>query len=185
MSIIDPEYYLWQLFECAQAAISYVEGMDEQSFLFDRKTRDAVLTRITALAEAAEKMSLVFNELHANVPWNEIRGMRNRIVHDYHGIDSGIIWEVCQSELPEMVSILSPLLAQIVGNGKSIGPDETVQGYLVGLLDVDGRKTAVLMYGKKYCLYPWNPLFAPCVGALVELRIQGENPSMVVIGKKS
>ncbi len=185
MSYEDPVYYLWQLFECAEAARSYAKGMDEYSFRMDRKTRDAVLTRITALAEAAEKLPQEFKAGHPAIPWEAIRGMRNRIVHDYHGIDPGIVWEVCRTDLPDLVNLLTPLLAQVVANGRTLGEGEKVEGYLVGCLTLDGRGTAVLMSGSEYRLCPWREDFAAFIGEMVSLGTVGDETHIAIFGKQA
>ena len=79
---------------------SYVEGMSYESFLADRKTQDAVTRNIEIIGEAARSLSTDFKEKHSDIPWADIVGMRNIIVHQYFGILPDVVWDVIRNELP-------------------------------------------------------------------------------------
>lgn len=79
----------------------YCSGMDRDSFLTDDKTADAVVRNIGISDEAVKQLPADFKDQRPGVPWNQIAGLRNRIVHDYAGIDLEIIWEVAQGSLPK------------------------------------------------------------------------------------
>ena len=76
-------------------------GLSRAEFLEDEKTIDAVVRNLEIIGEAVRSVSIDFKEEHASVPWSKIAGLRNRIVHDYFGLDLEIIWEVLQRSLPE------------------------------------------------------------------------------------
>ena len=88
---------------------SYVEGMDYEDFLTDRKTQDAVTRNIEIIGEAARALPEDFKERHADVPWSEIVAMRNVIVHQYFGILPEVVWDVIKSELPTLRSQIAGL----------------------------------------------------------------------------
>jgi uncharacterized protein with HEPN domain len=77
----------------------YTAGMSQESFRQDEKTVDAVVRNVEILGEAARQMPEDFAARHPNVPWRQIAGLRNRIVHDYVGLDLEIIWQVIQHDL--------------------------------------------------------------------------------------
>ena len=81
---------------------SYVDGMDYAGFLADRKTQDAVTRNIEIIGEATRSLSEEFTERHAHVPWGEIVGFRNVIVHQYFGILPEVVWDVITNELPAL-----------------------------------------------------------------------------------
>jgi len=64
-----------------------VDGVTEQEFLEDVRLQDAVIRRIEVIGEAAGRLSAAFREERAGIPWREIRGMRNRMIHVYDDID--------------------------------------------------------------------------------------------------
>ena len=84
------------LVEDMRAAINrvepYTKGLNRETFLQDEKTIDAVVRNLEVLGEAARQMPEQFVNQHPGVPWRLIAGLRNRIVHDYFGLDLEIIW---------------------------------------------------------------------------------------------
>jgi uncharacterized protein with HEPN domain len=80
----------------------YVLGMDRDAFLADEKTADAVVRNLEIIGEAAKQMPDEFKTRHATVPWAQMAGLRNRVVHDYAGVDLEIVWEIVKTSLPEL-----------------------------------------------------------------------------------
>ncbi|HXU40378.1 MAG TPA: DUF86 domain-containing protein [Blastocatellia bacterium] len=80
---------------------SYTTGLDRETFLRDQKTIDAVVRNLEIIGEAVRWLPTEFKERQSSVPWSQIAGMRNRIVHDYFGLDLEIVWQVLQTSLPE------------------------------------------------------------------------------------
>jgi|SRR5882724_9036160 len=79
----------------------YVSGLGRAEFLQDEKTIDAVVRNLEIIGQAVRWLPPQFKEQHTSVPWSQIAGLRNRIVHDYFGLDLEIIWQVIQTSLPE------------------------------------------------------------------------------------
>ncbi len=94
------------LLEDIRSAIARVErytsGLKREQFLADEKTIDAVVRNLEIIGEAVRWLSDDFKLRHAGIPWDQIAGLRNRIVHDYFGLDLEIIWQVLQTSLPEL-----------------------------------------------------------------------------------
>lgn len=87
---------------CAIARIErYMEGLDRERFLVDEKTIDAVVRNLEIIGEAVRRLPETFTRQHDAIPWSQIAGLRNRIVHDYFGLDLEIIWQVLQASLPD------------------------------------------------------------------------------------
>jgi uncharacterized protein with HEPN domain len=87
----------------------YISGMDQQMFRQDEKTVDAVVRNLEVLGEATRQMPDGFTSLHSDLPWRQIAGLRNRIVHDYIGLDLDIISQVIRHDLPELLLQLENL----------------------------------------------------------------------------
>lgn len=102
--------YLDHMREATADACHFVEGMTRQAFLADKRTQQAVIMSLVIMGEAATKIMdryPGFAEQHSEVPWRNIRGMRNRIAHGYFEINLDTVWETVQSALPELYSQLS------------------------------------------------------------------------------
>ncbi len=90
-------------------ARTYVEGVMQHEFLRDTKLQDSVVRRIEIIGEAAGRISSAFRDENSEIPWNEIRGMRNRMIHAYDDIDMDIVWETVQQDIPQLISQLEQL----------------------------------------------------------------------------
>jgi uncharacterized protein with HEPN domain len=80
--------------------MEYTAGMSLDAFVNDSKTMDAVIRNFEVIGEAANRLPDAFKESHPAIDWHRIRGFRNRIVHDYMGIDYGIVWDIRENYLP-------------------------------------------------------------------------------------
>ena len=93
----------------AQVAL-YVRLRTLNDFTFDRIFQDAVLRQLTIVGEASTKVSREFTSRHPEIPWQQIAGFRNRIVHDYFGFNLDTAWQIETVSLPELAALLNPIL---------------------------------------------------------------------------
>ena len=89
---------------------TYTVGMDYSAFAQDRKTIDAVLRNITVIGEAANQVPDSVQTASPEVPWRDMRDMRNVVVHEYFGINRQILWDTIQTNLPPLIPQLQALL---------------------------------------------------------------------------
>jgi len=97
--------YLDHVRQAACEAIEFVQGMDKA----DRRTQHAVIRCLTIIGEAATKIMEAhagFVEVHPEVPWLKIRGMRNRVVHGYLDINLDTVWDTALTDLPALLARL-------------------------------------------------------------------------------
>lgn len=100
------------ILEAVEKIQRYTDGMEYSSFSQDDLTVDAVLRNFSVIGEAARHLPESVAEVHPQIPWADIRGMRNVIVHEYFGVSLSIIWETVQQDLPPLVPELKRLLAK-------------------------------------------------------------------------
>lgn len=81
---------------------SYTHGVHRETFLADDKTIDAVVRNLEIIGEAARRMPAEFVTAHPDIPWQQIAGLRNRIVHEYFGLDLEIVWQIVGRDLPQL-----------------------------------------------------------------------------------
>ena len=98
------------IIEAIQLIFEYVEGMTFDQFTEDQKTIDAVVRNFIVIGEAASHLSDDFIKDHPELPWREMRDMRNIVVHEYFGVDNMIIWDTVKKNLPPVLPILKQLL---------------------------------------------------------------------------
>jgi len=87
----------------------YTAGLDEVSFLADEKTIDAVVRNLEIIGEAAKRLPAQFRAAHPAIPWPKIAGLRNRIVHDYAGIDLKLVWYILRTAIPKLAIQIAEL----------------------------------------------------------------------------
>lgn len=109
MSKRDPKLLLQDIIESGSKVLDYIGEMDFESFLKDSKTVDAVIRNFEIIGEAANRLPEEFKDLHTSIDWHKIRGFRNRIVHDYMGIDYQIVWQIKEHFLPTLLIELKRL----------------------------------------------------------------------------
>jgi uncharacterized protein with HEPN domain len=87
----------------------YTEGLDEAAFLAEEKTIDAVVRNLEIIGEATKQLPADFKASHPAIPWGQIAGLRNRIVHEYAGVDLSLVWNIVQTALPELAREIAKL----------------------------------------------------------------------------
>ncbi len=109
--VIRIRHILKAIAECRD----FVAGLSYQQFLGDPKTLKAVSWNIAMIGEAAGQVPEAVRSMYPQVPWADMRGMRNQIVHGYDSIDFEIVWEVVHRELPPLVPILEEICREKEG----------------------------------------------------------------------
>ena len=79
----------------------YIKGYDFENFKKDYKTVDAVIRNFEIIGEASKNLSEIIKEKYPDIPWKEMYYLRNRVSHEYFGVDYEIIWDVATNYLPE------------------------------------------------------------------------------------
>jgi uncharacterized protein with HEPN domain len=102
--------YVVDMLEAARLAIQYSAGKNERDFLADAQCQDAVIRRFEIIGEAARRISNPFRLRHPEIPWTEMIGMRNLLIHEYDDVDLRIVWQTVIVELPKLVVQLEALL---------------------------------------------------------------------------
>lgn len=106
--------YVGHMQRAAMDACGFVAGMTRAAFERDKRTQQAVIMSLVIIGEAATKVmdaDAEFAQAHPQVPWREMRGMRNRMAHGYFDIDLDVVWDTVQTALPDLLVHL-PVVAR-------------------------------------------------------------------------
>lgn len=109
MSKRNPTLLISDIVDSGEKILSYTKDISLEQFVNDSMIVDAVIRNFEIIGEAANRLPVEFKDLHADIDWQRIRGFRNRIVHDYFGIDYRIVWLVKESFLPGLILRLKSL----------------------------------------------------------------------------
>ena len=110
MSKRSSDLLLLDMKEAAEKILKYTQGLSFEDFLADDKTIDAVVRNFEIIGEASLRIDEDFRLENPQIEWRKLRGFRNRIVHDYFGIDYEIVWSILTQDLEELVFQLDQLL---------------------------------------------------------------------------
>ncbi len=102
--------YLYDMLHEARTAVGFTAGKSFEEFEQDTQCQYAVIRAIEIIGKAAGRVSDEFREAHPELPWRQIIGMRNRLIHGYDDVVISIVWEVIEKRLPELVKGLEPLV---------------------------------------------------------------------------
>ncbi len=91
------------------AVQTYTAGMTYEDFIADRKTVDAVVRNLIIIGEASVHISDEICSEYAEIPWQDMRAMRNFVVHEYFGVSDRILWDTVQIDLPPLVPVLKKI----------------------------------------------------------------------------
>ncbi len=97
------------ILESINRIFDYTAGLEKGAFLSDRKTIDAVVRNLEVIGEASKRLSVSAKSHAPATEWNQITGLRNRVIHEYFGVDSEIIWEIITRDLLSLRSQIEKL----------------------------------------------------------------------------
>jgi uncharacterized protein with HEPN domain len=112
MSKREPRLLLSDILSSIEKIKSYTENHSYDTFIEDSKTLDAVIRNFEIIGEAANRLPEDFKDAHEGINWFRIRGFRNRIVHDYMGIDFQIVWTIIQKDLDTLSADISAIIVE-------------------------------------------------------------------------
>ena len=92
---------------------SFVHGMSADAFMADKKTVNAVVRSLEVIGEATGKIPTDIRMRYPDVPWDEIIGMRNRLIHEYFGVDLDIVWQTIQDDLAALETAITTMLNEL------------------------------------------------------------------------
>jgi uncharacterized protein with HEPN domain len=102
--------YLSDILEAIRRVGLYIDGMDGDQFMEDLKTQDAVIRALEIAGEATKQLSATLREQHPEIPWKSMAGLRDRLIHQYFGVNLDIVWQIATEELPPLGIHLQKML---------------------------------------------------------------------------
>ena len=105
-NIKNDAYYLQKLRKDISFVNLHMKGISEEDFESDEVLQDSMMFRLIQISENARKLTDFFRETHDQIPWGDVYGLRNRIVHDYGQVDLHIIYDTLKNDFPVLLNRL-------------------------------------------------------------------------------
>lgn len=106
----NDEVYLRHIFDAIERIEEYCRGVSIQKFLKNKMAAAAVVRELEIIGEAARNVSREFRRTNAEIPWEQMTGTRNRLIHEYFGVDLEIVWQTVEQDLPNLKNMIKNLL---------------------------------------------------------------------------
>ena len=104
------QYYLNKIILDLEFVIAHTEGYSQAEFEDNAVLVDSTLFRLIQVSENSNKLTEIFKQQHPSIPWRAMKGLRNRIVHEYGNVDLSVVYETVRDDIPELLRSLRGLL---------------------------------------------------------------------------
>ncbi|MEN3010482.1 MAG: DUF86 domain-containing protein [Candidatus Bipolaricaulaceae bacterium] len=102
--------YLEDMLNAAREVCEFTKNMDFDTFQRDRRTVNAVIRSLEAMGEAAKRIPEDWRRRYSEIPWKPMAAMRDKLIHEYHGVDLAMVWKTATEDIPPLVPLLERVL---------------------------------------------------------------------------
>lgn len=111
-----PEDFLQDMVNYADDATTFIVDMEFATFEQDKRTVYAVVRAIEVVGEAAKNIPPSLKEQYPNIPWRSIAGMRDKVIHQYFGVDLQVLWDTVQQDIPPLRTAIAQVLEDLTSS---------------------------------------------------------------------
>ena len=111
----DISLYVKDILQNMRDAEEFIQELSYDQFQSDKKTLNAVMRSIEVIGEAAKKVPDTIRTKYPSVPWKEMAGMRDKIIHFYFGVDREAVWLVVKERIPALKPLIEQVLRDLAG----------------------------------------------------------------------
>lgn len=105
--------YIKDILQNMREAVEFIQGMSYEQFIDDKRTLNAVVRSIEVIGEAARNVPDEIRARYTEIPWKEMVGMRDKLIHFYFGVDKEVVWVVVKDRIPAILPLIEKTLKEI------------------------------------------------------------------------
>lgn len=105
----DDLAYIDHIVECIRKINQYSKGLSLKDFKSNELVQDAIIRNIEIIGEASKKISKDTKQTYYKIPWKEIAGMRDKLIHDYLGVDVDVVWKTIHDDIPILEKLIKAI----------------------------------------------------------------------------
>ena len=107
--IKDDLAYIEHILDCIRKIYEFSTGLSLKEFKTNEMVQDAIIRNIEIIGEASKKISKDTKQTYYKIPWKEIAGMRDKLIHDYLGVDVTVVWKTIHQDIPSLENLISEI----------------------------------------------------------------------------
>jgi uncharacterized protein with HEPN domain len=108
--IKDDLAYIEHILDCIRKINEFSQGLPYTEFKGSELVQDAIIRNIEIIGEASKKISRDTKQTYYKIPWKEIAGMRDKLIHDYLGVDVKVVWKTIKEDVPTLEKLVSDII---------------------------------------------------------------------------
>jgi len=105
----DDSIYIDHILNSINRILDYISGKDREAFEADLVTQDAVVRQLEIIGEATKRVSNELRLKHPDIPWSDMAGMRDVLIHDYIDVDLGVVWKTASEDILDLKALIIKL----------------------------------------------------------------------------
>ena len=105
--------YLKDILDSCFSVQEFVKGISFDKFVDDKKTKFATIRAIEVIGEAVKSIPASFRASYPNIPWKQIAGMRDKLIHEYFGVDAQVLWKTAKEDIPAIRSEFEKIIKEM------------------------------------------------------------------------
>jgi uncharacterized protein with HEPN domain len=108
----DDLVYLKHVLDAISRIEEYVQNVKHEDFMNNHLIQDGVIRQLEVIGEATKKLSKKIRNKYPDIPWKDIAGMRDKLIHDYFGVDLDAVWSTIEKDIPPLKEVISKIIKE-------------------------------------------------------------------------